>query len=277
MIIDMHANLLPDDPEAIDQMRRIGNVVADPARCTLSGTVERLDSYGIDQAVVWRIGRSAGECRRNNNFVAAAAGRYPDRLIPFATVWPHDQDGAVHEAERAVSELGMRGIKLHPVLMKEEIGAPGFLTVVDCARQLDVPFVTHVDLTVLGQLTPGGPYTAADRPRPEDRSPFAEPEGLSGVLDLWDSPRVQAAHMGGLWLEEVRSSKITFQTTGASRHVLQWAVDNLGADRIVFGADYPFYFVDDELIKVTSLQASQAEKEAILSGNALTRVLAEPR
>ena len=277
MIIDMHANLLPDDPEAIEHMRRIGNVVADPARCTPAGTLERLDSYGIDQAVVWRIGRSAEECRRNNDFIADAAGRYPDRLIPFATVWPHDPDGASHEAERAVSELGMRGIKLHPVLMEEEIGAPGFLNVVDCARRLDVPFVTHVNLTVLGQLTPGGPYTAADRPRPEDRSRFAEPEGLSAVLDVWDSPRVQAAHMGGLWLEEVRSSTITFQTTGASRHVLQWAVDNLGADRIVFGADYPFYFVDDELLKVTALEASLADKEAILSGNALTRVLADPR
>ena len=277
MIVDMHANLLPDDQEAIEQMRHLGNVVADPARCTLSGTLERLDSYGIDQAVVWRIGRSASECRRNNDFVAAAAGRHPDRLIPFATVWPHDPDGAIREAARAVGEMGMRGIKLHPVLMEERTGDPGFLTVVECARELDVPFVTHVNLTVLGQLTPGGPYAAADRPRPEDRSPFAEPEGLSALLDAWDSPRVQAAHMGGLWLERVRSSNITFQTTGASRQVLQWAVDNVGADRIVFGADFPFYFVDDELLKVTSLEASQAEKEAILSGNALTRVLADPR
>lgn len=277
MIIDMHANLLPDDPVAIEQMRRLGNVVEDPARCTLPGTLDRLDSYGIDQAVVWRIGRSARECRLNNDFVAAATALYPDRLIPFATVWPHDPDGAVREAERAVRELGMRGIKLHPVLMEEEIGARGFLTVVESARELDVPFVTHVNLTVLGQLTPGGPYTEADRPRPEDRSPFAEPEGLSGVLDVWDSPRVQAAHMGGLWLDDVRSSNITFQTTGASRQVLQWAVDNVGADRIVFGADYPFYFVDDELIKVTALETSQAEKDAILSGNALTRVLADSR
>lgn len=276
MIVDMHANLLPDDPEAIEQMRGIGNVVADPASCTLSGTLDRLDSHGIDRAVVWRIGRSAAECRRNNDFVAAAAARHPDRLIPFATVWPHDPDGGIREAERAVGELGMRGIKLHPVLMEEVIGGPGFLAVVECARRLDVPFVTHVNLTVLGQLTPGGPYTAADRPRPEDRSPFAEPEGLFPVVDVWDSPRVQAAHMGGLWLPDVRSSTITFQTTGASRHVLQWAVDNIGAERIVFGADYPFYFVDDELTKVTALDASAAEKDAILSGNALTRVLSDP-
>lgn len=276
MIIDMHANLLPDEPEAIEQMRYIGNVIADPAQCTLSGTLDRLDTHGIDRAVVWRIGRSAGECRRNNEFIADAAALHPDRLIPFATVWPHDPDEAATEAERAVLELGMRGIKLHPVLMEEEIGGSGFLTVVECARELGVPFVTHVNLTVLGQLTPGGPYTAADRPRPEDRSRFAEPEGLSEVLKVWDSPQVQAAHMGGLWLDEVRSSTITFQTTGASRHVLQWAVDTIGAERIVFGADYPFYFVDDELTKLNALDASRAEKEAILSGNALTRVLSLP-
>lgn len=276
MIIDMHANLLPDDPEAIENMRRIGNVVADPAQCTLSGTLDRLDNHGIDRAVVWRIGRSAAECRRNNDFVAAAATLHPDRLVPFATIWPHDPVGAISEAERAIRELGMKGIKLHPVLMEEQIGGPGFLTAVECARHLDVPFVTHVNLTVLGQLTPGGPYTTADRPRPEDRSPFAEPQGLSPVLEVWDSPRVQAAHMGGLWLPEVRSSSITFQTTGASRHVLQWAVDTIGAERIVFGADYPFYFVDDELAKVRALEVSRAEKEAILSGNALTRVLSAP-
>ena len=92
------------------------------------------------------------------------------------------------------------------------------------------------------------------------------------ILDVWDSPQVQAAHMGGLWLEAVRDSTITLQTTGASRHVLQWAVDTIGAERIVFGADYPFYFVDDELTKVNALAASDAEKEAILSGNARRRV-----
>ena len=178
MIIDMHANLLPNDSDAIEEMRYIGNVVADPAQCTLSGTLKRLDAHDIDQAVVWRIGRSAEQCRRNNDFVADAASRHPDRLIPFATVWPHDTDEAIAECERSILELGMRGIKLHPVLTEEEIGASGFLTVVECARRLGVPFVTHVNLTVLGQLTPDGPYTQADRPRPEDRSRFAEPEGL---------------------------------------------------------------------------------------------------
>ena len=82
MIIDMHANLLPNDSDAIEEMRYIGNVVADPAQCTLSGTLKRLDAHDIDQAVVWRIGRSAEQCRRNNDFVADAASRHPDRLIP---------------------------------------------------------------------------------------------------------------------------------------------------------------------------------------------------
>lgn len=272
MIIDMHASMIPDDGDVITARRRSRYLAADPAKTTLKPFLKRMDASCVDRSVVWWNGRSAEECRHNNDFIAEMASMHPDRLIPFATLWPHDVDAARQEAIRAITVLDMAGIKLHPIVLGIDIGDPAFLAVVELARDLSVPFVTHVDFTVPAQL--GKPELLDERAvAAPSEPPYASAAQMIGVKEVWDSPKVQAAHMGGLYLEEIRDSAITFQTTGALRDVIQWAVDAIGAERIVFGSDFPFFLVEDELAKVASLSVSEVDKAAILSGNALQRVL----
>jgi hypothetical protein len=133
--------------------------------------------------------------------------------------------------------------------------------------------VTHVNETAYEDLpTPRPPQTDTETP-PSPLSENAQAEQLEKIVPKYDSPRFQSAHMGGVTLDSLRSSRITFQTAGASRDVIEWAVQTIGPERIVFGSDFPFYHVESELAKVQSLDIPQADQQRILSGNAIDSVL----
>jgi uncharacterized protein len=79
--------------------------------------------------------------------------------------------------------------------------------------------------------------------------------------------------MGGVALDWLGASNITFQTTGVDVRTIQWAVDQLGPERVVFGSDFPFFTVEDELKKIQQLDIDEAGRDRLLSGNAMERVL----
>jgi predicted TIM-barrel fold metal-dependent hydrolase len=269
LIIDMHASLVPDDPEAIGVM--VGRVPT-PEACVPAETLRRMDANGVERAVVWKVGYNSEDCRRGNDFISAQRDAHPDRFIAFATVYPHEQDQALAELDRAVGELGMSGVKLHPNVMDIPLDHPGVAAVVRRVAELGLPFVTHVNGTRVRDLP-------ADLPDADDDDPGyratanARPELLAGLVAAYDSPRFQSAHMGGVALDWLGASTITFQTTGVDVRTIQWAVDNLGPERVVFGSDFPFFTVEDELKKIAELDVSDDDRARLLSGNALERVL----
>src|SRR3954469_13781612 len=79
---------------------------------SIEGFVREMDGAGITAAVM--VARSVPGVRISNDDLAAVARHDPKRLIGIASVDPTDlgREGAVAEARRAVSELGMKGINL---------------------------------------------------------------------------------------------------------------------------------------------------------------------
>jgi uncharacterized protein len=269
VIIDMHSSLIPDDAAALAAM---AGRVPTPELCVVDETLRRMDANGVQHSVVWQIGYDTGDCRRNNDFISEQAARHPDRFIPFATVYPYDLDQALAELDRAVEQLGMVGVKLHPNVMGIPIDHPGFVAVVRRVAELGLPFVTHVNGTRVGDL-PGDFPPVDDDDVAYRASDNARPERLRPAVAAYDSPRFQSAHMGGVALDWLGASNITFQTTGVDVRTIQWAVDQLGPERVVFGSDFPFFTVEDELKKIQQLDIDEAGRDRLLSGNALERVL----
>ena len=74
-----------------------------------------MNEAGIDQAIVMTP-RDAPlpEGQDPLEYVAEACWRYP-RLIGYALMNPHYGEHAVCELERGFRDLGMKGLKLHPV------------------------------------------------------------------------------------------------------------------------------------------------------------------
>jgi predicted TIM-barrel fold metal-dependent hydrolase len=274
MIIDMHCTIVPaaDDPAAA-AMAVLPHTQFDPATCTVDATLARMDAAGVDRSVVWCLGASLDACRSYNDFVAKAAADHPDRFIPFATAHPAGGEAAVAEVHRAATELGMAGLKLHPDVFAIPIDDERFLALLGAARELGLAFVTHVHPTLIREL-PDGADDADDPITTTPRPTYSSADRVGALLATWDSPRVQLAHMGAMTRPDVRAASVTFQTAGASAEAIRVAIATVGIERIVFGADYPFFSPESEIAKITGLGLDQAATARMLSGNALERVLA---
>lgn len=97
----------------------VDNLIPALADTTGEKLVAAMDAAGIDKACIFTVdyGLATGEpdvsIEEQNRLIAEAARRFPDRLLSFFTVDPR-RDGALDMFRRAVEDLGMRGLKLHP-------------------------------------------------------------------------------------------------------------------------------------------------------------------
>jgi predicted TIM-barrel fold metal-dependent hydrolase len=134
----------------------------------------------VDKAIVFGLAREGEE--GPNDATAEFVRAYPDKLIGFLSVHPHDVD-CLEEIERSVSDLRLRGLKLGPNYQNfDPLGEAAF-RVYRRAQELGLPIVFH---------TGTSPVRLADldyaHPRHFDRVAIAFPE-LKMVL----------AHMAHPW------------------------------------------------------------------------------
>ena len=108
--IDIHAHIprMPGIPEyGIEPgLRRMFRMNDEP------------DDIAIDtMAVIFSVDAETetGDLPDPNDYVAETVAAYPDVLMGFASVDPRKGATAVIELDRAVTDLGLRGLKLHPI------------------------------------------------------------------------------------------------------------------------------------------------------------------
>jgi predicted TIM-barrel fold metal-dependent hydrolase len=103
MIVDSHVHLGGPDR-------------GDGATLSAERLINTMDNAGVERAVVFPFnvvdpGKSFSGA---NDFIAEAVTKHPGRLIGFARLDPNRGDRALKELERALTELGLKGVKLHP-------------------------------------------------------------------------------------------------------------------------------------------------------------------
>jgi predicted TIM-barrel fold metal-dependent hydrolase len=106
-----------------------------------------LDQHQIDRAVTFPsrgLHASPAMYARANEYVAEAMGRHPDRLTGFCTVNPWHRDEATAEFERGISQLGLKGLKLHPPTMGFDVFDLELMRpIMESAARLSVPVAIH--------------------------------------------------------------------------------------------------------------------------------------
>jgi predicted TIM-barrel fold metal-dependent hydrolase len=161
------------------------------------------------------------------------------------------------EAEiRRLTGLGLKGIKLHPDMQKFNI---------DDDRMMDIYALLEGRLPVIFHT---GDY----------RYPFSHPARLARVLDNFPGLCVVAAHFGGwsvfdLALEYFRDRRCYLDVSSAIPFLGKKRSAELiriyGAERILFGSDYPMWDPGYCLQDFLTLDLTDAERELILYKNAL--------
>ena len=214
----------------------------------------------IDRAITWNIPRNKAEMGKNNDTTARFVAQHKDNLIGFASVNPNAKEEAIRELSRAIKELGLVGLKIHPLVSKVPINHPSVLALVETAKDLDIPVLFHVDSPDL--------HTANETQENVDREwNLASSHLVDDVVAIYNSPKIWCAHMGGVTRKSLQESKVSFQTTGCSVATIEHAVDVVGPDRIMYGSDYPFFSPMDEIAKVWRASISDTARTNILGGN----------
>jgi predicted TIM-barrel fold metal-dependent hydrolase len=204
-----------------------------------------------------------------NDWVASVARQYANRFIGFASVDPWKGAMALQELERSVTELGLRGLKLHPTTQAFFPNDVRFYPLWEKCAELDIPVLFHTGQTGVGAGTPGGGgyKLKYSQPIPYLDDVAADFPGLTIIM----------AHPAVPWQEEqlsvaVHKANVYIDLSGWSpkyfRPVLTQYATTLLQDKVLFGSDYPALQPDRWLRDFESLEIKEEVRQKILLENA---------
>ena len=257
-IIDAHAHIFPNKI-AEKAVAGIGSFY-NGLEMHCAGTAEDLISSGAEAGITKFIVQSVAtvpeQVESINNFISRSVKKFPDNFIGFAAMHP-DYPDIKKEIDRAVS-FGLRGIKLHPDFQQFCIDDPKAMKIYEAAEGR-MPILIHTG---------------------DSRYQWSKPERLAKVLEAFPKLDVIAAHFGG-WSEwDSAVSVLGGQKYGnlgtdcssslyaISPERAKLIIDSYGADRVLFGTDYPMWIAAEELKRFSEIPLTCREREMILHKNA---------
>jgi predicted TIM-barrel fold metal-dependent hydrolase len=273
MIIDFHTHVLP--PQIKSERSRY--VEKDPAFAqiysdrkakiaTADDLIQSMDADGVDVSVIVNYGWSTHElCVETNDYILESAARYPKRLRGFCAVKSLGGKESLKEIERC-ARGGARGVgELRPDIQSPDITSKKKMEpFVEVLREHRLVLLMHASEPV------GHTYPGKGAATPDVLYPF--------ITHFPDLPVVCAHWGGGLpfyaLMPEVREALgNTYFDTAASpflyRPDIYLEVSRLaGADRILFGSDYPLMPQRRVLNEINNAPLPEQDKAMILSGNA---------
>ena len=203
-----------------------------------------------------------------NDFVAECARDHPDAFLGFASVDPLKGDAAVAELERAVRQLGLRGLKLHPTAQGFRPDDRSVYPIYETASALGIPMTVHTGTTGLGAGMPGGRRLKLG---------LSRPMYLDSVAADFPDLQIVMAHPAWPWQDEqlavaLHKPNTWIDLSGWSpRRFAPDLVRNIqGAlqDRVLFGTDYPFLSHEQWFGAWATLGVPDAVTEKVLVRNA---------
>jgi uncharacterized protein len=263
MIIDAHCHVWPDHIAAQVLASRPASL--DPVHDgTITGLRRTMDTAGIDHAMVLGVANVARTVQRTNEWIGAVDR---SRFTPFGTVHP-DLDPEVNLA--SLRDNGIRGVKLHPLFQDLALDEP---RVIDLLRAL-----ADADVTVITHAGAGGS---------DEQNERGTPQALRVALDAVPDLTLIACHFGGYHrLDEaeklVVGSRAYLETSWPPRLAelgktkVAELIRRHGADRVIYGSDWPMADPAAEIAAVRDLGLEPAETDAILGGT-LAGVLSRSR
>src|SRR6185437_10971209 len=203
-----------------------------------------------------------------NEDVAASCARYPDVLIPFASLDPWRGRAAVRQARRLVTEHGVRGFKFHPSLQAFHPNDPMAYPLYEVIEQLGVPAVFHTGQTGIGAGVPGGGGI---------RLKYSNPLDLDDVAADFPGLPIVLAHPSFPWQDEAlavatHKPSVYIDLSGWSPkyfppQLVRYA-NTLLKDKVLFGSDFPVITPDRWLADFDTLDIKPEVRPLILKENA---------
>jgi hypothetical protein len=226
---------------------------------TIANLLAEMDAMGFERVAVLSIAAAlpfrndpTDTWRREIERAGAA-----QRLMLFASV--HPRDTGWREKLRAFARAGARGLKLHPQMQRFFPDDPVALQIYEECERLGLPVIFHAGRSGI---------------EPQFLRPYALMRRYARGIE--EFPRVQflLGHAGARDVADAvalakRHANVWLEITGQGVTQLDEILEEVGAERLLFGSDWPFYPLAATLAKVLLVtERRRPARRAILRANA---------
>ena len=258
-ITDCHCHVYPDaiaskavgsiasfyDFEATDDMLKRG---------TVADMTEREHKAGVGHQVIFSVATAPHQVSSINHFIARDVENSGGTLTGLGTIHPDSPDLKADIDE--IISLGLKGVKIHPDFQQTKADDHRYLKVYEyCEGRL--PVLIHCG---------------------DCRKDYSNPNRILPILEIFTGLTVIGAHLGGwsVWDEALKylpghdnfyvDCSSVFEFTGAEKAFE--IMKAYGAEKILFGTDYPMKTPEEELEILFGLGFSERELDLITHLNA---------
>ena len=247
--IDFHSHVYPDAiaPKAADSIREFYHLGDDAMDDKVQTLLEQGTKAGIEKFVILPVALRPSRTRHINDFILEEVAK-EDRFYGYGTIHA-GMENLCEEVEYIMAN-GLRGLKMHPDSQVFAIDDPRLFPVYDMIGD-QLPILFHMG---------------------DHRFDYSHPARLRKVLDLFPKLKVIAAHFGGYSMYDTAaellydkdcffdvSSSLMFMEEG----VAEKYINHYGAQRFVYGSDFPMWDPVREMERFLSLKLTDAQKEQI--------------
>jgi predicted TIM-barrel fold metal-dependent hydrolase len=214
-----------------------------------------------------------GEARELNRFNASLARDIPE-MIPFGTVHQDDNDpGAV--ATEALGILGLKGIKLHPMMMGMSTGDARLASVYALVEEAGLPLLVHTGFEEgYGRAVDKEDWERLFLSYPRltfllAHAFFPELQFAFSLLPRFGNVFLDLTNVLGMFLWQKDPLPFGISRPAWGKEELLSAIEE-NSDRIVFGSDHPAGTgtMEEILMQVETFGLSPGAVGRILYGNA---------
>jgi predicted TIM-barrel fold metal-dependent hydrolase len=242
VIIDCHWHVLFDDYErviqtSINELKRCGM-----DRCTL---MFHLDLY-----------QKEGDLHRQGEALKKVLKDRKEYFVPFLTVDPNVDFGIVKEG---VEEYVVKGpavaVKVHHSMKADR---KEFEPLANLLSMHGIPVLIHCWYKTVQKY--------------ENES---DPSNIANLAAKFPDLKIIMAHITGCGFRGIQDiapyPNVYVDTSGSQPEdgIMQYGLDLLGADRILFGSDFPGRDPATQLGRIYSLDMSEEDRNKILGGNSV--------
>jgi predicted TIM-barrel fold metal-dependent hydrolase len=271
-----------------------------------AGRIERMDKAGVDIQVlnagppdIQQLNPKDGTkwSRILNDELADLIKQHPKRYTGLASIAPQEPEKAAEELDRAISQLGLKGVCLKSHAQNDYLDDKKYRQIFQVADKHDVPVFLHPAKPSTDMLKAYSGYNGVlDGPVlgfGADTSLHAMRLIMSGLFDEYPKLKFIMGHMGeGLpfWMSRIDffankgdgktldlqknpsdyiRSNFTVLNSGMNYEpAFLCAYNGLGVDNIAFGIDYPHEDSKVAIDFVNGLSIPSGDKEKIFHLNA---------
>lgn len=213
--------------------------------------LSELDRLEIETAVLVPVRPRDYAYVAENELAAAVQQRHPDRFLALGRVDPRLGDSA-GEADRCLSQLGLRGIFVHPWEDSIAISDPKLDPILEVCAARSAPFM----------VAAGYPWLA-------DATQIAELAGRhpSVPIVMTNGGQINISGLGqrNAWLAMEHHPNLYMTTSGVYREdFIEEVASGLGAARVMFGSQSPVFDEDLELHRLLWAHVDEAARTAML-------------